>query len=484
MTKYVFSLFNLGIGIILNKYKIFRQIVITIFFTFFVHYFYSLEIIRSNIEDLAFDRINEFVLSIKEEKLNAPNLILFKIDDNYLKAKELLDKNNELKYRYLFPRSYIAQFIKNLDEYLEYEIKDKNKLPRALFIDYDMSFYSNFNSLKPSLEDQLLIDILKKDRAYIIYLSKTSNNNFIESSKDSVIQKKIKDKQIVFVSLGLSVSNDDITRRYYSYKEFFKEGNTKKIVYPLINIEIFNQYKNNKQNVKNEFSIGDKSLIENRIVYKEYKQFELSEDIPYQESYWENFRTYSASYDLYNITEEVFHNSIIYLGGTHSKSDDTFTKDMYDREMSGIEIHANTLMTLFYFDGKLEKLNLFLSIFLISIVLILSHFTLDVLIKILKTLKRILSFCIKKITIFKENHYFEDKNNDFESFRDKAFIFVVLILLFALSAYILINFKVWFNWLVPSLMTLTFPYLGKFAFWDKIENYVFKLFIKDSKGKE
>ena len=95
-----------------------KKIVLSIILTICVYSFYYIEFIRENVEDFSFDIVNKFVLSTKEEKLDAPNLLLFKIDDSYLKDKKLLDENGETTYGYLFPRTYLAQIILDFDELL------------------------------------------------------------------------------------------------------------------------------------------------------------------------------------------------------------------------------------------------------------------------------------------------------------------------------------------------------------------------------
>lgn len=144
----------------LNYIETLKKVALSIILTVFVYSFYYIEFIRENIEDFSFDLVNKFTLSTKEEKLNAPNLLLFKIDDNYLKEKKLLDENDETTYGYLFPRSYLGQIISNFDE-LIIDI-DKENYPKGLFIDYDMSYKSDPNNLTFTQDDLAFIEVLKK----------------------------------------------------------------------------------------------------------------------------------------------------------------------------------------------------------------------------------------------------------------------------------------------------------------------------------
>ena len=359
---------------ILKYSNIFRNIFISSCLTLFVYSFYSVEFVRSNIEDKAFDLINEFYLSEKEEKIKGLNFLLFTFDESYLKEQKLLDENDTIRFGYLLPRIYIAKFIEKLDAYIKEEIENENDYPHSLFIDFDMSYSSDLHNKKLTYDDEYLLNVLKIDRPYTIYLAKTSNYNFIESSSDSIIQEKIANKKIVFSSVALSVSVDDISRRYYPYRKFLKEG--KELLYPLVDIDIFNSYKNKKINLEKEFSQEKMAFIENRIIFKDYSSSSnntsLLEPLKKQ-SYWKNFTSYSANYNFYEIYYEDFYKSIIYLGSTHKASNDVFTKDTFDREISGIEMHSNALMTLFYLDGKLNRLPLFLSLLIISCMIFLSE---------------------------------------------------------------------------------------------------------------
>lgn len=420
----------------LNYIETLKKVALSIILTVFVYSFYYIEFIRENIEDFSFDLVNKFTLSTKEEKLNAPNLLLFKIDDNYLKEKKLLDENDETTYGYLFPRSYLGQIISNFDE-LIIDI-DKENYPKGLFIDYDMSYKSDPNNLTFTQDDLAFIEVLKKDRPYKIYLAKTANHNFIESLDDKVIQEKIKNKEIVFVSVGLTISNDGVSRRYYPFDEYLSNEN-KKEIYPLVNIEFYNEIKGLDSDISQNYAQDKIAFIENRIIFKEYKEKEIVDNSEIIQSYWDNFKLFSANYPLDYIPEEDFKNAIIYLGGTHSNSDDIFQKDTFNKELSGIEMHANALMTIFYFDGKLHRLPLFYAILIISIVIFIA----DLFVQYL---------------IIKING--KEKLSKFEEFlKDDGYIFLVFGILFIISYFILVEYKQWFNWFIPSLMASFVPVL-------------------------
>lgn len=420
----------------MNYKETLKKVFLASILTIFVYIFYHIEFFRESVEDFSFDIMNQFVLSSQEEKLHVPNLLLFKIDDNYLKEKKLLDKNEETTYGYLFPRKYLGELILKFDILLE-DIEKEN-YPKALFIDYDMSYKSDPHNLIYTKDDLALIEVLKKERPYKIYLPKTANHNYVQNFNDETIQSKIKNEKIVFVSVGLTVSNDDISRRYYPF-ETYKSFDGKDIKYPLIEIEVFKELKGSKENILDKFSQGNIALIENRIIFKDYEEKEIIENSEYIQSKWQNLKLFSANYPLDYIPEEDFKNSIIYLGGIHSNSDDVFVKDSFDRELSGIEMHANALMTIFYFDGKLNRLNILYAIFIIALTILI----VDIIIQYL-----VLKIADK-----------EKLSKVVEFLKDDGYIPIIFVVLFLISYFLLTEYKVWFNWFIPSLITTIIPLL-------------------------
>lgn len=413
----------------MKKSRVVRNIIVSIFFTWVVYSFYNIEFIRSNVGDKAFDLLNEYYLSSKSEKLDAPNLFLFKVDDYYLEQKKLLNDRGELTYGYLFPRNHIADFIKKFDAHLKKEIENKEDYPKMMFIDFDMSYNSDVHNKKLTKDDKYLLEVLKQDRPYSIYLPKTSSFNILESSNDKVIQEKIKNGKIVLVSISFKVAVDDITRRYEPFRKYYKQDSKKEENYTFVGLEVYKQYKS-LENTKNQ-----DDFTQSKIIYKDYQNDIENKDTSHK-SFWQNFRAYSASKNLDELVSTKLYNSVIYLGGTHSNSDDTFSKDFLDRKISGIEAHANALMTIFYFDGKLKDLDIWLSLLIITMVIFLCEYV---------SLKyRKLFFLLNKIPVVK--YIVIDK--------EKMFVLLVFILLILVSIYLL-SMALWFNWLIPSL-TISF----------------------------
>lgn len=406
--------------------SLYKSIIATIFFIV-VYQFSNIEIIRSNIEDISFDLLNKFAIEDKQQDTFSTNVLLFKFDDFYLREKKLVDDRGNTNYGYLFPRDNIANFIKNLDDFVDkLNMSDR---PLSLFIDYDFTYTSLPYNKQLSKDDLLLINILKKDRNYKIYLPKTNDINFIEQSNDKKIQELIKAKKINFVSVSLVESTDDIARRYLPYREFY--NGEKKQSYIQAMIALWKESKNNNQlddkQIYNEFT--NKSDIENRIIFKNYEEKVDEGDYETYLSNWQKLFVYSANYPFDEIIEENFYNSIILLGGTHSNNDDIFNIQGVKGvdSLSGIEIQANTLMTLFYLDGKLEKFDFVKSVILIFLLFFIVNFIIEILFDILR---------------------FQDRRN-------LEFIVLLVVIsgtMFFISYYILTEYKQWFNWFIPVVL--------------------------------
>lgn len=405
--------------------SLYKSVIATIFFTI-VYQFSHIELIRSNIEDISFDLLNKLAIEDRQQNTNSPNILLFKFDDFYLKERNLVDNRGNTNYGYLFPRNNIANFIKKLDDFVDN--LDINDRPLSLFIDYDFTYTSLPHNKQLSEDDLLLINTLKKERNYKIYLPKTNDLNFIEQSTDQKIQELIKARKINFVSVGLIESSDDIARRYLPYREFYNA--TEKQSYLQAMIALWKDSKNNQlddKEIYNKFT--DKSDIENRIIFKNYEEKIDEGDYETYLSNWKKLFVYSANYPFDEIIEDNFYNSIIFLGGTHSSNDDIFNIQGIKGvdSLSGIEIQANTLMTLFYLDGKLEKFDFIKSVVLVFLLFFIVNFIIEILFDILG---------------------FQDRRN-------LEFIVLLVVIsgtMFFISYYILTEYKQWFNWFIPVVL--------------------------------
>lgn len=401
-----------------------KAIFVTIFFTI-VHQLYYIELVRENIEDFGFDITNKYVFENIEQNTTSPKVMLFGFDDLYMKEKGLFDNENNTNYGYLFPRSYIADFIRDLDE-LSGEVDSKH-IPKALFIDYDFSFTSLPFGKILAQEDQQLIDTLKKDRPYVILLAKNNHNNFIEQSKDNKIQQLIRDKKIVFVSVKVLASSDDIARRYLAYKDY-KNG-TENYTYPNANMALWQLSRENRIDIdilKDNFK--ERDIVSNRIFLKSYKEENIEDGCKTSSSYWNNYSKYSASCSLFEIDEEDFSKAIILLGGTYSRNSDEFhILDVNaDKTIKGIELHANTIMSIFYLNGQLKQIDKWNSVLLVFFI----YFSVDVLVSFLLKLKVLDNEKLHLILVF-------------------ALMTSLMILI---SLYLLLSKGIWFNWFVPLIL--------------------------------
>jgi Na+-driven multidrug efflux pump len=117
------------------------------------------------------------------------------------------------------------------------------------------------------------------------------------------------------------------------------------------------------------------------------------------------------------------------LGGTHSKNSNTF--DILDLslikpiEFNGVDVHANAIMTIFYLDGKLKRLDFFSNILIILFVFMVVDFIVYTLFLVFRVKNKIISFIGMSV--------------------------VNLLILFFISIYLLEVHKVWFNWFVPVI---------------------------------
>ncbi len=385
--------------------------------------FYNNNFIRENIEDVAFDVVSTFSLKTKAVNTEGPMLMLFTIDDLYMKGHALFDEQNNSNYGYLFPRGLLAEFIENLDE-LTAEIEEKNR-PKALFIDYDMSFTSLPYGKELSKEDIRLLDVLKRERSYSIFLPKTDVYNFIENSNNEQIQQAIKDQKIVFVSVSFLQSSDGIVRRYQSYKEYVnKEGISER--YEGVSIALWEKIKGNmiSENQSKTYFYKD-DIVANRITTKQYKSYLEEDGCSISKSYWDKFVKYSANCSLFDIIEEDYAESILMLGGSHRYNNDNFSiNDIWSTDsFSGIEIHANTLMTLLHLNGPLQRLSLPVSLMLIFFLFFFFSF--------------FISWILSGTDIvFSKKEFFI------------SILFSTMILI-SISIYLLNEYNLWFNWLVP-----------------------------------
>lgn len=416
--------------------------------TLFVYQFFYIEFIRSSIEDSAFDMTSWFALSKTNTDTNNSNLFILMVDDNYLSSQNLLDENNETKYGYILPREYLADIINRVDTLVE-DIDEEN-YPKALFLDYDLSYLSDPHNKVPSSGDLKFLELLKLPRPYIIYLPITSNYNFIYHSKDEKLQTLISEGKIKFVSVGLTSASDGVSRRYYPYEVYKnREGEDEK--FPHVSIELFAKQNGFNKKIIEEFSQEGVALVENRIIFKDTSSLENKEYSSWQ-SNWKKLSGFSANYPLDMIYEDDLRNAIFMVGAAHTASSDNFEIDAFSKEISGVEMHANALMTLGYLGGKLKRLPLYWSASIVFIVVALVDFFLSLSYeKLLRARKRVSS---KFLTEFL-SWFIHDERDAFHEF---WLVLLSMGIMFIISYnLLLLQEHYWFNWMIPALIYS--PYL-------------------------
>jgi hypothetical protein len=390
-----------------------------------VYLFYNSEVVRANTEDIAFDVINKFYINTSTEHTGSPHILLFAVDDLYMKEQGMYDSDGTANYGYLFPRDHIAKFISQVD-ILTSEMDPANS-PKALFIDYDMRFTMLPYGKELSVEDRLLLDTLKKPRPYTILLPKTDKYNFVQHSDDPAIQKAIKEKKVIFVSVPLLQSSDDVVRRYQSYQEI-GEGNSSKAYIGVVPAlwQTLRDRPVDMNTAKERFMKND--VVGNRIWIKSYRPAQREDACIIQQSYWNELTKYSANCSLFEIVEEDFANSVLLLGGTHTHNDDRF--DVLSvgsaTSLSGIDMQANALMTALILNGSLERLPLWISLLLIFFIFLMIDVLLSLLFMFLKVENGKIQFIVLLV--------------------------INTTILIILSIYILKHYHMWFNWFVPLLL--------------------------------
>lgn len=385
--------------------------------------FYNIEFIRANIEDIAFDVVNKIAINSYQQETSQAQVMLFTFDDAYMRSQNLIDKNNNSNYGYLFPRSRIAAFIEDVDELVS-EMEAVNQ-PKALLIDYDISFTSLPYGKALSEDDIKLLDVLEKPRPYMILLTKTSDYNIIQTSTNEGIKTAIKEKRIDLVSVALLVSSDNIVRRYQSHKVFNQSE------YQSAEVTLWQKLQDSNKIVPREpFQKDD--TIGNRIWMKSYETRETDGDCVIDKSYWKKLSKYSVNCSLFDIPEEDFSGSVMLLGGTHSQNGDKFNvnplniinvsnNDLF----SGLDIHGNALMTMLHLDGSMQRLSLWLSLLIVFF-----------------------SFIFLSLLTSIFFYLFNLKNKSSE------FLFMLLvnvIFLISISVYLLREHQLWFNWFIPLI---------------------------------
>ena len=415
----------------LTKHSIYKSLIVTLLFVA-VSLLSNFELVREKFEDAGFDLTSKIFFSTKLEKApNAPSVVLFGFDNLFMQKNGLFDEDNRTNYGYLFPRKYITKFIKRLDKVSHRLTLFGGQPPKALFVDMDVSFGANLNG-KLSIDEEALLDILEQDtnRSYTLVFPKTQTANFIEQSKRPQIQAMIEAKKIIFVSVDFTVSKDNASRRYITHTTFSNplSSSEKNSIYPHAGVLLWNLAQKKDTNLtwlKENFSVGD--VVQNRILFKKYQKAKKKTPVGnLKRSYWEGYNFYSATYQD-RIDDELLQNAVVMLGATYQGNDDTFEvlASGDSTELSGVELHANTLMTLFYLNGQLKELPMWAMIPLVFVLVFMLDFGVAYLL-----------FKLKR----KENKW------------TMVGVLVLTLGLMLLVSLVLLHYGIWFNWFIPMIL--------------------------------
>lgn len=374
-----------------------------------VYKFHNIEIVREYFEDSAFDNVlKPSILPIvgmtylPQEVDNVPNILVLAIDYDYLKKEGLIDDHNESTYGYIFPRSQLVKLLKSIDN-----VHDKLNI-KAIFLDYDLSYPQYSSHGEFSEEDKKFLSQLSEPKTYKILLPVTGEHKFY-------IDKLGNFPWIIPVSVDLSLSSDGISRRYIASKHEYPSASL--YLYALT-------YQYPIVQKKSEIKIGEKKfqnedVIGNRIIFK-HTTFSNG----YYESEWKNLMLASAGM-LKNIEfsdNDTKNGTYVLIGAAYTHSNDivkTIDDDFY-----GVEVHANSLMSHFHFDGPLKTVPIGYALLAV--------------------------FCLS----FLINYVFDYFNNVSPT-PSKEFLFsfaaviTMTIIMYGLSYYLLYFQKMWFNWNIP-----------------------------------
>lgn len=440
----------------------------------------NIEITRSMAGDIAFSTLNKICFANKESKDRYNSEIdVYYIDYEYLKFANMIDDYNETNYGYIFPRSEFAQIIDKIDSL------PKDKQPLSLFIDYSFeegsASYDSNVSFHISDDDKIFLKSLAKNRKYTILLPQISNSNFIEkyakyenNKISKSIAKQIKDKKIVFVN-PFFLKSDNKIYRYNPLKKFSSDNIYYNIA--LVNWQLIKNGKIIKKEIENLYNF-DLFLNERLVTNKGkaiFKSNILYKDIEYSKSKWNKLYFYSAK-ELFN-NNLAFNSKTMVMIGVNYKDRDLYINGIDNLER-GVAIHAESTKTVLFLDGKLKsldlrisfaiifivffvitliarnliasipnKIKLFIELFVIFIALVLLNIIMWYIFDSNQLLWTSLSAIISIIIIYA---YY--KINEIFLFN---FIFEIILLvsiLFFISCYILLKYKLWFNWIIPVLI--------------------------------
>jgi len=246
-------------------------------------------------------KINKF----DERKLITTPLYIIEIDDKDIKKYNLNS--------YAIPKSMINEILQ----------KYNNTNAKLLFIDLDISKYSCIDSKEPTSSDLKLIETLNSSKKRILLPFMSNAPIYLE-----VNNTKVSTFSVEFIA------NDAKSVKTYSSQ--MKDKDT--VAYAIYK-EMTNSY--NDLNT-NQYWIDEK--LSNLIVYKEFDK---------NNSYYSGLSKISLREFL--TSDNSYEDAIFLLGRVDKNSNDLFNTPI--GVLSGIEIHANAIMSMYYY-GEIKSYHL------------------------------------------------------------------------------------------------------------------------------
>jgi len=129
-----------------------------------------------------------------------------------------------------------------------------------------------------------------------------------------------------------------------------------------------------------------------------------------------------------NLSINLLFNITLFLGGTYKGNGDDFDtlSVLSSKKLPGVEMHINALMTILHLNGQLKRLPLMQSAILLFVVFFIISFGVAFIFKVLKI-----------------------SNSELEFMAVLVFATTILI---AISIYLLLEYKLWFNWFIPLIL--------------------------------
>ncbi len=273
-----------------------------------VYWLYPFEIIRSQIEDLAFERFNQSHLNQTEKATNSPMVIILSIDDGYLK------RNRLEKYGYLFPRDHLARIINGVDK-RQKKLQQTGDGIGGLLLDYDLEYSTLPYGQALSTQDEEFIRTLDHPRTYPLLIPKLGGPSRL--AKEGVASHSR------LVSVNLLRDKDGAARRWQPY--FEQEGRT--YLYGPLWLWLRHQQPECMNTLEQPLphpsatslvvcgrTFIAQDLIQYRIIYRDWKAYDVN--TPWRENYWERLISVSAD-QLDSLTDETLRSAFLLVGADH-----------------------------------------------------------------------------------------------------------------------------------------------------------------------